>query len=164
MKDILFLNRSWPVRIWMWSAVLCLVFPANAQKNKSKKNAQYKKHPRDQITAISSGEVAEAQKFFESYLAKQPDDLESHYGLVICHAQKSDLKQAMAMARAGVTFVQLYFLPVKTVLSPKFFEGEYSLLTWLEKSDKKTILSDKFIQSLEKSLDQLTDKGVLLEC
>jgi len=24
LKNIFFLNRSWPIRIWMWSAILCV--------------------------------------------------------------------------------------------------------------------------------------------
>jgi hypothetical protein len=26
IKKVLFLQRSWPVRIWMWSAILCLLY------------------------------------------------------------------------------------------------------------------------------------------
>lgn len=59
---------------------------------------------------------------------------------------------------------RLYFLPVKTVLAPGFFSGEYSLLSWVENSDNKNRISDRYIKNLEKSLDQLIHKGVLLEC
>jgi hypothetical protein len=26
IKDLLFFNRPWPIRIWMWSAVACFIF------------------------------------------------------------------------------------------------------------------------------------------
>ena len=59
---------------------------------------------------------------------------------------------------------RLYFLPAKTAIAPEFFKGEKSLLTWLEEIGNKKTLSDQFLNSLERSLDQLIDKGVILEC
>ncbi len=59
---------------------------------------------------------------------------------------------------------RLYFLPVKAALDPDFFNGEYSLTKWLGNKEKKSRISGQFFKNIEKSLDQLIDKGVLLEC
>jgi alkaline phosphatase D len=84
--------------------VLALIFisPLAAQKKKSGKKAQYKKYPRDQITKLSRGDVKSARSYWEKYLAKNPDDLESHYGLAICYAQDGNIEKAMKIAQAGV--------------------------------------------------------------
>ena len=62
----------------------------------------YKKAPRDQITRIAGGQVAAAERYWEGYLSKHPDDLEAHYGLAICYAHQGRIADAMAMAKRGV--------------------------------------------------------------
>jgi alkaline phosphatase D len=80
----------------------CIALPASAQKQSTSKLPQYKKHPRDQITKITKGEVDSALKYWESYIAKNPDDLESHFGLAICYAQKGDIEKSLSLAKEGV--------------------------------------------------------------
>ncbi len=59
---------------------------------------------------------------------------------------------------------RLYFLPVKTVFGPDFFNGECPLLKYLENKEKNDLVSESVLKNVEKNLDQLIDKGVLLEC
>ena len=63
---------------------------------------QYKKYPKQQIVNVAEGCVDEAMEYWTKYLRQHPDDLESHYGLAICHAQRGKIEDAMAMARRGV--------------------------------------------------------------
>ena len=104
----------------------CIAFPASAQDKEKGKRSQYKKHPRDQITRISEGNVDAALSYWESYMEKHPDDLESHYGLAICYAQKGELDESLAIAKLGVK---------KGLPFSRFLAGPRDLLKPLTKSD-----------------------------
>ena len=80
----------------------CVALPALAQKKGNGRQPQYKKHPRDQITRLSNGDVGAAFSYWQKYLAEHPDDLESHFGLAICYAQKGELDKSLAIAQEGV--------------------------------------------------------------
>ena len=59
---------------------------------------------------------------------------------------------------------RLYFLPLKDFLEPCFFAGECSLKQWVEQKNNANYISDQNIKKIDKSLGQLIDKGVILEC
>lgn len=59
---------------------------------------------------------------------------------------------------------RLYFLPLGAFLDPSFFTGDESLRQWAEQKNRETTVSGGYLEKIEKSLDQLVDKGVLLEC
>jgi putative mycofactocin binding protein MftB len=59
---------------------------------------------------------------------------------------------------------RLYFLPLKDFIEPRFFTGKYSLSQWLEQKNKTIDVSGNAMGKIDKSLRQLCDKGVILEC
>ena len=63
---------------------------------------QYKKQNRDQITKIAMGQAAEAAAYYEAYLERIPDDLESMFGMVAACAQTKDLEKAMRWMKKSV--------------------------------------------------------------
>lgn len=58
---------------------------------------------------------------------------------------------------------RLYFISSGDFLSPDFFKGEVSLKEWLDKGSRNNI-DDAGISGLIKILDQLKEKGVIIEC
>lgn len=58
---------------------------------------------------------------------------------------------------------RLYFISSGGFLSPDFFNGEVSLKEWLDKGSRNNI-DDAGISGLIKILDQLKEKGVIIEC
>ncbi len=112
--------------VWVSLLVCCMTLPAAGQKRGTGKRPQYKKHPRDQITKITRGDVGAALSYWQSYLAEYPDDLESHYGLAICYAQQGDLDKSLSIARAGVK---------KGLPFSRFLAGPRDLLKPLTESD-----------------------------
>ena len=59
---------------------------------------------------------------------------------------------------------RLFFLPVKHWIDPSFFQGRCSLKTWLEKKNLPAEKAGSLIKKIETCLDQLNEKGVILEC
>jgi len=59
---------------------------------------------------------------------------------------------------------RLYFLSSGQMLDATFFKGEYSLEQWLKIQDEAGLFSKGDVREIEKNLDRLTEKGVILEC
>jgi putative mycofactocin binding protein MftB len=55
---------------------------------------------------------------------------------------------------------KLFFLKCARLLEPRFFGGEVSLSQW----NTEHSLSERSSLGMERSLTQLKDKGVILEC
>ena len=58
---------------------------------------------------------------------------------------------------------RLYFLPSGGLLPPAFFDGVETLDGWLEKSGGKAGASAGRLRSLKTALDNLCEKGVIIE-
>lgn len=58
---------------------------------------------------------------------------------------------------------RLYFLPCGSMLKESFFDGKMNLAQWLDLSDATDVPSPRKLDSLQKALVDLTDKGVLVE-
>lgn len=63
---------------------------------------QYKNQTRDAISQIVDGKVDNAIKRMEKYLEKEPNDLESLYGLAVAYSQKKDIDAAMSYVERAV--------------------------------------------------------------
>ena len=59
---------------------------------------------------------------------------------------------------------RLYFLSSGQLLDATFFKGEYSLEQWLQIQNEAGLFSKDHVREIEKNLDRLTEKGVILEC
>jgi phosphatidate phosphatase APP1 len=59
---------------------------------------------------------------------------------------------------------RLYFFPLKDFIEPRFFTGKYFLSQWVEQKNKTNDVSGNVMGKIGKSLRQLCDKGVVLEC
>jgi hypothetical protein len=59
---------------------------------------------------------------------------------------------------------RLYFLPVKQWITTDFFEGHFSLPCWFEKNNIPIKNAGKLYEKIETCLNQLNEKGVILEC
>ena len=59
---------------------------------------------------------------------------------------------------------RLYFLSSGQLLDATFFKGEYSLEQWLQIQNEAGLFSKDRVREIEKNLDRLTEKGVILEC
>ena len=59
---------------------------------------------------------------------------------------------------------QLYFVSCGKALEPEFFKGKVSLDQWLSRCKVQDSVSQARLLEIEKSLNQLKEKGVILEC
>jgi len=58
----------------------------------------------------------------------------------------------------------LYFLSSGQMLDSSFFQGELSLEQWVSLEEDERYVTQERIRGIKKSIDQLRDKGVILEC
>ena len=59
---------------------------------------------------------------------------------------------------------QLYFLSSGKLLNSSFFKGNFTLNQWLQMNTELGIVPSARVLELKGTLDQLREKGVLLEC
>ena len=59
---------------------------------------------------------------------------------------------------------RLFFLSSGELLADSFFRSDQTLEQWIKMHEKKLSISESCIKELSISLDQLKDKGVILEC
>jgi putative mycofactocin binding protein MftB len=59
---------------------------------------------------------------------------------------------------------RLYFLSCGGLLHRDFFNGELTLEKWIRKSTSLDSVPKTVIRSLKNSLNQLQEKGVIIEC
>ena len=81
-------------KIYMVLSLLTLgliIFTAANKKDINK----YKKQNRDTVSEIVEGKEKEAEKYFKWYLEKNPDDLESMYGLVLSLAKQNKVEESL---------------------------------------------------------------------
>ena len=63
-----------------------------------------------------------------------------------------------------MTGPRLYFLSCKGLLDKAFFKGDFTLETWIHQNSNGNDVSKTVMQSLKKSLNQLQERGVIIEC
>lgn len=59
---------------------------------------------------------------------------------------------------------RLYFLSCGGLLDRDFFKGDLTLETWIRQNSNGNTVSKTVIQSLKNNLNQLHEKGVIIEC
>lgn len=59
---------------------------------------------------------------------------------------------------------RLFFLSSGELLGISFFEGHHTIYEWIKMSNGTDIVPDSRITELSRRLDQLRDKGVIIEC
>jgi putative mycofactocin binding protein MftB len=59
---------------------------------------------------------------------------------------------------------RLFFLSSGDLLGSEFFRGKHTLCQWIQQEGKKKCVGKEKIASLQKMLDSLRAKGVLIEC
>ncbi|MCG2721091.1 MAG: mycofactocin biosynthesis chaperone MftB [Thermodesulfovibrionales bacterium] len=59
---------------------------------------------------------------------------------------------------------RLYFLSSGELLDDPFFQGQSTLDQWIQKSTKQNSVPVARALEIKKTLDQLREKGVILEC
>ena len=59
---------------------------------------------------------------------------------------------------------RLYFLSCGGLLDGNFFNGDLTLETWMRQHTNGNVVSKTLIQNLTSSLNQLHEKGVIIEC
>ena len=59
---------------------------------------------------------------------------------------------------------RLYFLSSENLLDSSFFQGDLTLERWIKQKTEQGFIPKSQILSLNKSLNQLEEKGVILEC
>jgi len=59
---------------------------------------------------------------------------------------------------------RLYFVSCGKALEPYFFEGKVTLDQWLSRRTVQDSFSKARLSEIEKSLNQLEERGVILEC
>jgi hypothetical protein len=59
---------------------------------------------------------------------------------------------------------RLYFLSCGGLLDRDFFKGDLTLETWIRQHTNENAVAKTLIQSLKSSLNQLQEKGVIIEC
>ncbi|MHC4309175.1 MAG: alkaline phosphatase D family protein [Planctomycetota bacterium] len=75
--------------LFFWGNVICA-------------EEQYKQLGREAISQIVDGKHDKAIRHFKNYLKKNPNDLESMYGLAVAYAQKKDIDKAVVYAKQAV--------------------------------------------------------------
>lgn len=58
---------------------------------------------------------------------------------------------------------RLYFVSCGQLLSPTFFEGEHTLDQWVRLRGDEPVSAER-MEGIRKVLEQLRDKGVVIEC
>jgi putative mycofactocin binding protein MftB len=59
---------------------------------------------------------------------------------------------------------RLYFLHSGHALDSHFFQGKFTLEQWMEQQRGRRPAQELQVQGLKRSLNQLKEKGVLIEC
>ena len=59
---------------------------------------------------------------------------------------------------------QLYFLSCGAALDAEFFHGEHTVEQWLRTENQAGVNSPNRIEMINRSLNRLKDKGVIIEC
>ena len=59
---------------------------------------------------------------------------------------------------------RLYFLSCGGLLDRDFFKGDLTLEIWIRQHTNENAVAKTLIQSLKSSLNQLQEKGVIIEC
>jgi putative mycofactocin binding protein MftB len=59
---------------------------------------------------------------------------------------------------------RLYFLHSGHALESRFFQGEFTLEEWMEGQRGRRPARKPHVQGLKRSLNQLKEKGVIIEC
>ena len=59
---------------------------------------------------------------------------------------------------------RLYFLYSGHALDGRFFQGEFTLEQWMERRTDRRPAQEQHMLGLKRSLNQLKEKGVLIEC
>ena len=59
---------------------------------------------------------------------------------------------------------RLFFLSSGELLESSFFRGDQTLDQWMKRNKKKSFISAPRIQDLSMTLNQLKEKGVIIEC
>jgi putative mycofactocin binding protein MftB len=59
---------------------------------------------------------------------------------------------------------RLYFLSCGGLLDRDFFKGDLTLAAWMRKNTNGNVVSKTVIRILKNSLNQLQEKGVIIEC
>ena len=95
---------------------------------------QYKQQNREAISQIVDGKHDKAIRHFENYLKKNPNDLESMYGLAVAYAQKKDIDKAISYTRQAIDAG----LPLE-----RFLAGPRDLLMPLTESAQFKLLAKK---------------------
>ena len=79
-----------------------IFFAAAQKKKKSQKSKQYKKFNRDQVSAVTKGKYDDVEEYFRKFLANNPKDLESHYGITLALSGKGKVKEAVEQIKLGM--------------------------------------------------------------
>ncbi len=59
---------------------------------------------------------------------------------------------------------RLFFLSSGDLLDDRFFQGEFTLEQWIERSPQQKPIRESRMSGLRKSLNHLNEKGVIVEC
>jgi putative mycofactocin binding protein MftB len=59
---------------------------------------------------------------------------------------------------------RLFWVPCGRLLEVRFFQGEIPLKQWLREESPRILVPDSRLLSLARALNQLKDKGVIVEC
>lgn len=59
---------------------------------------------------------------------------------------------------------RLYFLSCKGLLHSDFFNGDLTLEKWMRQNTDGDSIPETLIRSLKNSLNQLQERGVIIEC
>ncbi len=81
----------------------CLLASPTHQAHAARKRKRpYKRIHRQLVTLMAAGKHEAAAEGFQADLAKDPNDLESLYGLALAHANRKEMDKAMAAVRHAV--------------------------------------------------------------
>jgi putative mycofactocin binding protein MftB len=58
----------------------------------------------------------------------------------------------------------LFFMPCGELLESRFFDSEMTVEQWLEQGQSQALITETQRVSLEKALEDLVRKGVIVEC
>jgi len=103
-----------------------VLIAANKEKKRKKTN-QYKKQNRDTVSEIVEGQEKVAEDYFKKYLKKQPEDLESMYGLVLTLTKQGKLEEALKYLELSLE---------KGLKFSRYIAGPRNMLTKLYETDK----------------------------
>ncbi len=130
--------------IWAFSIAACSGinrFPESAKitfDNKVPENeaeiyeTQYKRYSRDQIAYLEQGDVEQVIRFYEEFLNKAPQDIESMFGMVVAQTVEGDLDEAMSWVNKSISLgmpVERYLAGPKKLLAPLYSHPVFQKLT-----------------------------------